>query len=117
MLTKSARIQSPKDFSRVYKKGRQFTSLHLRVCAATRLLIPGNQNSTRFGFVISKKQASKIVARNRIKRILRETVRNKLGQVRPGYDVVIQGRKNMQLRDFKELPEELINLLKKAKII
>lgn len=109
MLARPHRLT--KDFPSLYKKGRQVTSRNLRL-----IYSPNSQNTTRFGFVISKKHAAKIVQRNRIKRILRAAVAAAQKKVAPGFDVIIQGKPGVKNLKPAQVREELSELLTKSKI-
>ncbi len=87
MLPSEHRLRRRSDFKRVYSKGRSFVS-ELVVLYVT----PNTASHTRVGFAASKK-IGKAVARNRAKRVMREAVREHLGSISPGYDLVVVGRR------------------------
>ena len=67
----------------------------------------------RVGFTVTKKQGN-AVARNRIKRRLREIARLHLGsQARAGFDYVLIGRAQAITREFAGLEQDLNSALKR----
>lgn len=88
------------------------SSAHLRLFSLSK-----NQNPSRFGFVVSKKHAAKIVARNRLKRILRSAVRALADRVLPGFDIVVQAKAGAAGAASGEIRQELAVLLGQAKIL
>ena len=69
--------------------------------------------AARVGFTCTKKLGN-AVARNRIKRRLREIVRLSLGTVaQPSHDYVLIGRSAAATRDFEKLQSDLISALSK----
>lgn len=110
MLGRRLRLRDPQDFAQIYKKGQRLSGPHLRV-----FYLPNNQNLTRFGFVVSKKQVRQIVKRNRLKRVLREKVRQNLASFPLGYDFIIQIRSAAVEVSSTVLQEELLKLFSKAK--
>ena len=73
--------------------------------------------SSRFGFVVSKKFSQKAVARNKVRRRLRELVRIKLPKIKKGIDGVVVIMPDFKIIDFWQLEEIVNKLFKKAKLI
>jgi ribonuclease P protein component len=72
-----------------------------------------DEGAPRVGFTCTKKLGN-AVARNRIKRRLREIVRLRLGEVaRPAFDYVLVGRSAAATRDFEKLQTDLISAASK----
>lgn len=113
-MKKSLRLKHTADFDRVYKAGRQITEKHLQLFFLNlRGRVVANQNAKRFGFVVSKRAAPKIVQRNRMKRVLRAMVQAKLEDFRDGYDFILQAKRNVANLSMPELKYEFDQLLKK----
>lgn len=120
MLPRHLRLTKSKEFSRIYKAGKQFSSPHLRI-----FFLPGSfldertqsQNFSRFGFVVSKKQVSKIAARNRLKRVLRAEIGIRYRKILPGFAVVILAKPGITFSSVKAIPAELNELLSKAGLL
>ncbi len=117
MLPRNFRLLTLRDFSRVYRLGRQLSSPHLRLSYLPRLGHARDQNFSRFGFVVSKKQAKKIVLRNRFKRILRACVQTLLPALRAGTDVVVQGKGTLANLSTPQIHQELSELLRRADLL
>ncbi len=66
----------------------------------------GDTAVSRFGFIVPAKAFSKAVARNRIKRVLSETIRKRLKNINYPRDVVIMIKKGKEkdiAGEFREL--------------
>ena len=84
MLAKKNRLTGSKDFKAVEKDGKvfQFSTFGL-------VILDRKDNSpSRFGFIVSTKIAKDAVDRNRIKRVLSETIRTSMVDLKDGLDVV-----------------------------
>jgi len=84
MLALKNRLKRKKDFDLVFKQGRSFKQggLYFR-------FKPNKLKSSRLGFIVSKKFSKKAVERNKIKRQLKEIIRNKIGKIKISSDIVI----------------------------
>ncbi len=112
MLPKENRLKKKKDFENVFKKGKGFKEKFLF------LKIRKNElNVNRFGFAVSLKVSKKAVVRNKLKRQLREIVKAKLPQVKPGIDGIIVVLPGLEDKNFQQIEEIANKLFKKAKII
>ena len=78
----------------------------------TLLAISNSRESPRLGLVISRKAARTAVARNRIKRLVRESFRY-TQQPLGGLDIVVIGRSGIALQTNRALAESLEKLWKK----
>lgn len=118
MLSRNHRLVSSRDFARIFRQGRRLSTPHLHVFYQPRKKAANlDQNFSRFGFLVSKKQAVKIAARNRLKRILRSEVEVALPRVAPGFDVIIQARSSILAAAPSAVRKELLHVLQKSKII
>lgn len=108
MLKRENRLTKDKEFKHVFEKGRSFkeNSLFLKISA-------NDLDSFRIGIIVSKKVSKKAVKRNKIKRQIREIVRE--SNLKNGFDLVIVTYPTISLKTFEEIKKELNNLFKKAK--
>jgi ribonuclease P protein component len=118
MLPAEQRLRANRDFRLIYSRGRSHASpvavlYVMRRMGDYALAAPGR----RFGFVVSKKQGG-AVARNRIKRRLREAVRERLPELRDGpFDVIIVGRSRAQTAGWIEIQEAVEDLLRRGSML
>ena len=96
-------LTGSKRYSKIHTKGTS---------AANRLLVvrflANDLDRSRFGFVVSKRIGNAVV-RNRVRRRLKEAVRNHA--VKPGWDVVFIARRSIERATFQQLKRAAGNLL------
>jgi len=80
----------------------------------TMLVMPNERDYPRLGIVVSKKTARRAVARNYMRRVVREWFRHHREQVL-GHDLVIRVNKPFGRADFDQVQAELARLLEKLK--
>ena len=102
-------LKKNKDFKNVYSKGKSKASRYLVIYK-----LENNLNYNRYGFSISKKIAN-AVGRNKLKRRLREIIREieKKEKINLGYDIIFIARKPVVDLDFNELKADSKKLIKK----
>lgn len=108
---KPARLRKALDFQRVRQQGRSVgTSLLTLGWTANDLAL------CRCGYVVGKRVGKSAVARNRVKRRLREILRLqiKAGQVTPGYDLVLIARAGAVQATYHQLAADVTHLLRRA---
>jgi len=76
--------------------------------------MPNDLDFARYGFIVSKR-VGKAVVRNRVKRLLREILRQT--QLKPGWDIVFYTRPAAAGTGFNELRSVALSLLKKARLL
>lgn len=69
-------------------------------------------NSSRLGLIVSKKNVKRAVDRNRFKRLIRESYRNRRNEL-PPLDIVVMARKGVEELDNKHLALQLAVLWSK----
>jgi len=111
-LPRENRLKKEEDFKKVFKKGRGFTN-NLFVLK----IVKNNLDISRFAFVISKKISKKATVRNRIKRRLDNVIRVDLPKIKKGWDGIIIVLPGAEIKDFKEIEEDINQLLEKARLI
>src|SRR3990167_6434505 len=98
-LNKKNRLKKKQDFEAVFKKGKAVNGSFLFIKYKKNEL-----DMPRFGFVVSAKVAGKAVERNKIRRILSETVRTRTGNL-GGYDIIVLVTKKIINANKKDIAE------------
>jgi len=96
-------------YSAVYAGGRLISGGPLSI-----RYIPNELDFSRYGFIVSKR-VGKAVVRNRVKRRLREILRQTA--LKPGWDVVFYTRPAAAAAGFDGLKGVTLGLLKKARLL
>lgn len=113
MLSRTHRLNKKQDIETVFKRGKSIYagSLGLR-------LAPNRRSISRFTVIVSLKVSKKAVERNRLKRRLREIVRQEiLPRAKDGIDGIVLTQKPLLSLTFAELRELTLALFKKARLI
>ena len=118
MLPAAERLRANRDFRLVYARGRsqvhRLVVLYIwRRSGQSAQDVPGR----RIGFVVSKKQGDAVV-RNRIKRRLREAVRQRRADLPDGpFDLVFVGRSGVRTASWSEVEAAIDDLLRRAGLL
>jgi ribonuclease P protein component len=99
------------EFKEVLKKGKSFRVDGL----VLKLMI--KENGKRFGFLISKKLVKKAVQRNKLKRRLREILRERVENLKDGIRAIFIPLAGLEKKSFQELKKIFEIILNKSKII
>lgn len=101
-----------KTFKIILRKGKSFKEdgLILKV-------LKNFVQKIRIGFLIQRKKFPKAVLRNKIKRKLREIIRLEIGKVKKGFDLIFIFLPGVEKKDTKDLRENFLKLISKAKIL
>ena len=97
---RAARLLRHADFERVYEHGQRHFARHM-----TFFFLPGG-SGTRVGFTVGRVLGG-AVARNRIKRRLREAVRRERQRLGAGVDVVVNPKKSVLQAEFAEITHDV----------
>jgi len=89
------------------KEGKIYHSPFFGLLVNKRSEIKDQRLESRFGLIVSKKVHKRAVKRNRVKRLLRESVRLLLPKVKPGFDAVFLTKKKILEEEKKKREEEL----------
>jgi ribonuclease P protein component len=111
-LNRASRLRKSSEFQRVRQQGRSITSRLLILAWAS-----NDVAQLRIGFVISKRISKRAVDRNRLKRLLSETIRPLLPELTPGWDIVLSARKDILTADLHTLEQEIPVLLRRARLL
>jgi len=109
-MNRRHRLSRSEEFQRVRRQGRQW-SHPLLVLLAVR----NDLDCTRFGFLVSKR-IGKAVVRNRVRRLLREAARARIGRIAVGWDLVLIARTSIIQAGFWDIGEALDSLLQRAEL-
>jgi ribonuclease P protein component len=100
---KTARLLKHADFERVYKQGRRHFSSHMTVFYLRKT---DGEGMARTGFTVGRVLGG-AVQRNRIKRRMRDAVRQRRSILTSPVDVVINPKKSVLKAEFPILLEEV----------
>ena len=109
-MQKELRLRKAKEFALVYRMGGSWADDLLVLKAMPN----GTEESTRFGFSVSKRTGNAVV-RNTIKRRAREAVRH--APVKKGWDVIIIARRKAGMADYNQLEASARRLLRRADLL
>ncbi len=112
MLSLKNRLKKEKEFQRVFDNGRFIASDLLSI-----RFLDNGIDEIRVGFIVSKKVSKKAVSRNRIKRVLREIIRSKIGRMKKNVDMIITAKGKILKSEPGEIEDSLEGLLKKFDLI
>ena len=99
-------LRKTRDFNRIHQQGHIWRTRGLTLKAATNGL-----EFSRWGFIVSRKVGAAVL-RNRIKRMLREILRQE--EVKPGWDLVVVTHPSIVSMDFHTLKSVVLAVLSKA---
>lgn len=98
-------LAKKRDFDLVFKDGRSAAADHLVLYAR-----PNALKGNRLGLSVSKKIGTAVV-RNRVKRLLRESVRKVFGDSEQNYDFVIIAKKKAAEADMRKFIAEIEKII------
>jgi ribonuclease P protein component len=105
------RVREDRRFREVRQRGRSCSNDVLVLCA-----LANNLPHSRFGFAVNSRIGNAVV-RNRIKRRLREIMRLRVAEIRPGCDIILIARKPIRSADYHQLETACARLLRRAQLL
>ncbi len=102
-------IKKNTDFVRVYNKGKSIVGVYLVMYT-----LKNNSDEVRIGITVSKK-VGKAVVRNRVRRLIKETVVSNYGLFKNGYDYVFVARVRAKDRSYVDINKNMRYVLFKFK--
>jgi len=119
MLPKENRLTDDYDFRRVRRLGKSYHCPFFKLALTRRKnvgTLPAGRQASRFGFVISTKIDKRATVRNRIKRLLRQAIRERLEKIPAGFDFVLVVRPNIAGKSYEEICAAVDRTLSKISI-
>lgn len=112
-MRRKHRLRANADFQRIRHEGR--TQVHPFLVMAT---LPNGLEHSRFGFAVGRR-IGKAVARNRIKRRMRESVRVRMkrDEIAAGWDVLFIARHPVRGASFHQVDEAIGLVLRRAGLV
>ena len=116
MLSKKYRLKNPLAFIATYKQNNAISDRN--ICIYFGKKITEENRNVRIAFVVSKKIHKRAVVRNRIKRLMRESIRlaikdNKLPSLNKYLSVICVAKSGAIGSDFKTINNSLTALITK----
>jgi len=108
VLARSNRLTRGSDYKTVVRRGRRCVG----ALTVTYVNGPVEENSARFGFIVSRQVGSAVV-RNTVRRRLKAVCAESLGTVRPGLDIVIRALPAAADAGFDALRDDVVRCLTK----
>ena len=110
-MNKHQRIKKNKEFQQIFKKGKSFANRQFIV-----YVLKVEQPEFRLGLSVSKKVGN-AVARNRVKRYIRQTFLELKDDLLPNADYIIIARPQAATMDFHESKKSLEHVLRIARAL
>ena len=99
------RLRGAAAFSRVFHNGRRLETSRIQL-----VVVPADEVPGRIGYVIGRRQLPRAVDRNRLRRLLRETMRARRA-VTKSFDIVVRLRDGGLRADLPKIAAEAAALL------
>ena len=107
-MQRHLRLRHKRDFARLRNNGRVWHHLFLILS-----VVPNGLSHNRYGFVASKR-LGKAVVRNRVRRLLREAVRDAHPSLVQGYDMAFIAREPIVGQPYQAVQAAVLTCLRQA---
>lgn len=104
-------LKQKRDFDRVHKRGQVFGNRNLVLH-----YVKNELDHNRIGIVVSKKVSNRAVARNKIRRRLKEIYRLDQERIEVGYDLIFIAKASCLTIDYETLKKSFFHILKKKRL-
>lgn len=104
------RLTKNYEFINVYRAGRRWSCPFF-----TMYVVKNHLERTRLGVSVSKR-IGKSVVRNKVKRRIKEIIRQNMDNIKRGYDIVISAKPDIVKCDYEKIKKEIINFLRRGRI-
>lgn len=111
------KLRKNQEFRIVYRRGKSYANklLVLYVFNNKKNITEENELYNKLGISVSKKVGNSVV-RSRSKRLIYESYRLNVNDIKTGYDFVFVARSAINEKKYSDVEAAMINLLKKAGI-
>jgi ribonuclease P protein component len=110
-MKKVQRLIKDSEFQQVRSEGKSSSHPFMLLFAR-----PNGLTLTRFGFVVSKR-VGKATVRNRVKRLMRESIRTRVLGISSGWDIVLVARKPSVGRSYWEIAAAVEELFRRSHLV
>ena len=110
MLKRKYRLRNDRQIRAVKLAGRSYRNRWLALSVAA-----GEHPHSRFAFSVSRRVGN-AVARNQIKRRIREVVRQHLPRIHGGWDMLVIARPHASRASYEQIERAVVDLLQQSKL-